>query len=299
MITKSKINARIVAFLSFFLLTASVYAQKESVRYIGTNGKLTTLKDAAYMQKISSKSAKSTKVQTYMLSEANWKQISTENYKRENDSTWQIRGNGNNIPKKSVRTFEKQGDEIWKFRDMEEEQVTRSGYARSVVPLMLHGKVTEYYLDGKKKSVSKYQNNELVSNENWNEDGTEYIDNIFYSVDDYPTFIPGTKVLHAHVLKSFKDAGYDISTVEGTIIIGFVVMENGTIRGVKTIKGLGPVLNDIAVESFKSLLGQWTPAKLNNEPVRYFQIFPINFKSNEQRMEFAELRGGTFHFQTY
>ncbi|HET6558703.1 MAG TPA: energy transducer TonB [Prolixibacteraceae bacterium] len=298
MITKSKTNVRIITLLSFFLLAASVYAQKESVKYIGINGKLTTLKDAIYMQKISSKSAKNAKVQTYVLSDSNWKQIGSESYKRENDSTWQIRGNGQNIPKKSVRTFLKQADDTWKFRDIEQGQVLRSGVAQSVVPLLLHGKVTEYYPDGNKKSVSEYQNNELVSNENWNQDGTKYIDNVFYSVDVHPTFIPGIKTLHAHVLKSFKDAGYDISSVEGSILVGFVVMENGTIRGVKTIRGLGPILNDIAVESFKSLIGQWTPAKLNGQPVRYFQVFPINFKSQENRLEFAELRGGTFHFQT-
>lgn len=280
-------------------MTASVYAQKESVKYIGTNGKLTTLKEAIYMQKINSKSAKDSKVQTFALIDSNWKQVGSENYKRANDSTWVIKGSGKNLPKKSIRTFVKQADGTWKFRDMEEGQLVRSGSAQSVVPLLLHGKVTEYYADGTKKSVSEYRNNELVANENWNEDGTKYIDNVFYSVDTYPTFVPGIKVMHAHVLKSFKDAGYDISTVEGSIKIGFVVMENGTIKGVKVIKGLGPVLNDIAVESFKSLLGQWTPAKLNNEPVRYFQVFPINFKTNEQRMEFAELRGGTFHFQTY
>lgn len=299
MVTKSTTNVRIVALLSFFLWTASVYAQKESVKYIGINGKLTTLKDAVYMQQVNSKSDKSAKVTTYVLLDSNWKQICSENYKKENDSTWQIKGNGNNVPKKSVRTFVKQPDGNWKFRDLEEGQLIRSGYAQSVVPLLLHGKVTEYYPEGNKKSVSAYQNNELVSNENWNEDGTKYIDNVFYSVDVHPTFVPGIKVLHAHVLKSFKEAGYDISTVEGSIKIGFVVMENGTIGGVKVINGLGPILNDIAVESFKSLLGQWTPAKLNNEPVRYFQVFPINFKTNEQRMEFAELRGGTFHFQTY
>lgn len=299
MITKSKTNFHKVALLSFFLLTGSVYGQTESVKYIGVNGKLTTLKDAFYMQKTSSKSARNAKVLTYALTDSNWKQVCSESYKMENDSTWIIKGSGKNVPKKSVRTFVKQPDGNWKFRDLEEGQLIRSGYAQSIVPLLLHGTVTEYYPEGTKKSVSEYSNNELVSNENWNEDGTKYIDNVFYSVDVHPTFVPGIKVLHTHVLKSFKDAGYDISTVEGSIKLGFVVMENGTIKGVKVIKGLGPILNDIAVESFKSLMGQWTPARLNNQPARYFQVFPINFKSNEQRLEFAELRGGTFHFQTY
>jgi hypothetical protein len=94
------------------------------------------------------------------------------------------------------------------------------------------------------------------------------------------------------------DAGIDFSQISGSMKIGFVVMENGSIGGIKIIKGLGPTINSIALESFSNLLGAWTPAKLNNQNVRYYQIFPINFKVKENRIEFAEMRGGILHFQT-
>lgn len=298
MITKSVYTVRFIAVLSFILMATSAFSQIGSVIYIGTNGKLTTLPHAIYMQKINDKTSRVSVVESYALNDSKWERIGSELYKKLNDSTFQVKGKGENSKGVNLRTFKQLPDGSFKFKDVAYEQVIRAGYAKSVKPLLLNGQVTEYYWDGKKKSVSQYNNNELISNENWNEDGTKYIDNIFYSADAFPYFNAGNKVLHEHIIKGFKDAGIDFTQISGSMKIGFVVMENGSIGGIKIIKGLGPVINSVAVESFRSLLGSWTPAKLNNQPVRYYQVFPINFKSNESRIEFAELRGGIFHFQT-
>lgn len=295
--TKSNFSFRVVAILSFLFIATSVYSQKESVTYIGTNGKLTILTQAMYMQKVNNKSSKASIVQTYMLKDSKWDKIGSEQYKKLNDSTWQIKGSGEDFKGVTFRTFYCQPDGSFKFKDEAHEQVVMTGYAKSVVPLYLNGQVTEYYRSGKKKSVSVYNNNELVSNENWNVDGSKYLDNIFYSADTYPSFKPGNTVLHEHIIKAFKDAGIDASTISGTIKIGFVVMENGSIQGIKVIKGLGPIINGVAMDSFTTLLGTWTPAKLNNNTVRYFQVFPINFINKESHFEFAELKGGILHFQ--
>ena len=52
-----------------------------------------------------------------------------------------------------MRTFFNQSDGSMKFTDVAYEQVVRNGYAKSVMPLLFHGKVNEYYLCGIKKSV--------------------------------------------------------------------------------------------------------------------------------------------------
>ena len=83
-----------VAILCFFLIVTSVYSQKQSVIYIGTNGKLTTLPQANYMQKLNTKSAMTSIVHTYMLKDSRWEIIGTEQYKKLNDSTWQIKESG-------------------------------------------------------------------------------------------------------------------------------------------------------------------------------------------------------------
>jgi hypothetical protein len=296
---QSNLTGRILVLFISLLISLPAISQKETHLYIGTNGKLTRLKDALYLQSIKRKSRNDAKVQTYQLVDSDWKKIYAEHYKKKNDSTWQIKGNGKDIAPINMRIFTKQADTLWKFRDEVEGQVIKKGTAKSVMPLLLQGQVTEFYPGGAKKSVSLYKNNQLISNENWREDGQKYIDNIFYSADVFPTYSLGNKFLNNHIMQCYKNSGLDISTISGSLKVGFVVMEDGSIDGIKILKGLGPKLNETACHAFATLKGQWTPAKLNNKTVRYFQVFPINFIFNEDRLEYAEIRDAVLHYQNY
>lgn len=287
--------------LFFLLLLISIpgYSQKESFIYIGTNGKITTLENAFYKQRILTKSPAKTTIQTFTLVNSIWNKISTDHYKKLNDSTFQIRENGEEFTGTICRIFYRKADKSYLFKDKLKDVVVREGLAKSIVPLLLDGKVTEYYRNGNKKSISVYMNNELISNENWNIDGEKYIDNLFYSVDTYPTYIPGSKELNQELIKAFKDAGIDITSISGSLIIGFAVMEDGKIKGLKIIKGLGPTINNVAFNTFANLKGEWTPAKLNDKVVRYYQVFPINFIYRQYQFEFAEMRGSILHYGAY
>ncbi|MFY9154297.1 MAG: energy transducer TonB [Prolixibacteraceae bacterium] len=281
------------------LISTVVYSQKESFIYIGTNGKITTLENAFYKQRILAKSTARTTIQTFTLINSNWNKISTDQYKKLNDSTYQIRENGEDFTGTICRTFYQKADKTYLFKDKLKDVLVREGTAKSIVPLLLDGQVTEFYRNGNKKSISKYENNELISNENWNIDGEKYIDNLFYSVDTYPTYIPGKNVLNQELIKAFRDAGIDITSISGSLIIGFAVMEDGKIEGLKIIKGLGPNINNVAFNTFANMKGEWTPAKLNNKTVRYFQVFPINFIYRQYQFEFAEMRGSILHYGAY
>ncbi|MDP3642722.1 MAG: energy transducer TonB [Bacteroidota bacterium] len=286
-------------FISFSFISTTVFAQGISEIFIGTNGKLCNLEHAIYIQKIKTKSAKTATVQTLKLKDEQWEKIYSENYKKVNDSTYQIKANSEEFTGTIYRTFRQQADKTFRFTDNVKGGKIREGFAQSLMPLLLHGKVTEYYKSGNKKSVSEYNNNELVSNENWNEDSTKYIANIFYSTDVEPAFVPGTKVMNQHLIKGFKDAGIDISAISGSMVIAFVIMEDGKLDGLKIIKGLGSSINTAAYESFLSLKGEWKPAKLNNQNVRYYLAFPINFIYKQQSFEFAEMRKGILHWGAY
>ena len=284
----------------FFLFSAiAAYSQNESVLYIGKTGRLTSQEHADTMQKIRHKSDKITLVQSFRFNESKWEKIYTERFKRVNDSTFRIKGSSKTETRTSYRIFKTMADGTFRFKDIHKNKLLREGFTSSKIPLSILGQLTEYYKSGRKKSISEYQNNELISNQNWNESGEKYIDNIFYSVDEEPAFIPGNNVLHQYLLKEFKDAGIDLSSISGSIIIGFVVMEDGTIDGIKILKGILPTINTVAYQSFVNLKGEWKPAKLNNQNVRYFQVFPINFINKEQHFEFAEMRGSTLHWAAF
>jgi len=293
-------TTRIIVLLSFYLISATAFSQKESIDYIGKNGKLTTIDHAEIIQKTRVKSKSETIVESLALQDSKWRKVYSEKLTKQNDSTYHIRSNNEKGEVESVtRIYYPLANGTFRFKDTHKGQLMRIGNSTTKIPLTLQGEVTEYYQNGQKKSISQYNKNELVSNQNWTEDGEKYIDNIFYSVDTEPGFVPGMGVLHKHILKSFKDAGIDISSISGSIIVGFVVTEKGHIDGLRILKGLGPSINNVAVESFINLMGEWTPAKLNNQPVRYFQIFPINFIYIEQHFETAEMRGSTLHWSNF
>jgi antitoxin component YwqK of YwqJK toxin-antitoxin module len=291
--------AKVAYFFIFLFLSLSVYSQKESIIYIGKNGKLTTLDHAEIMQKITVKSAKTTTVKSLQFKDTKWKVVYTEQFKKENDSTYLVKSSSESAAQTNYRIFKNQEDGVFLFKDIHKDKIVRIGYSTSKIPLTLHGLITEYYPNGQKKSISEYLNNELISNQNWNVDGEEYINNIFYSTDIEPSFVPGNSVLHHQIIKGFKDAGIDISAISGSLIIGFVVMEDGKIEGMKVLKGLGPTINSVAIESLLSLKGEWKPARLNNQNVRYFQVFPINFIYKTQSLEFAEMGKGMLHWGAY
>ncbi|MGE5395397.1 MAG: energy transducer TonB [Candidatus Saccharibacteria bacterium] len=285
-----KTNILLTALFCLLLIAPSGFAQEGSDIFIGTNGSITSESKAIYMQKCHIQQKNST-VQTFKLKDGKWEKFCSEQYKRIDDSTYQVKGNGENLPDNCTRTYKKQSEGLWMFKDLEKENLLRTGYTKSLIPLLLEGEVVEYYPNGNKKSKSVYKDNELVSNENWLENGDKYIDNVFYSVDSEPTFISGMTVLHQHIRTAFQEAGVDVSTTLGSMVVGFVVMENGTIDGIKVIKGLGAEINNVICNAFFTLAlkGKWTPAKLNNKPVRYFQTFPINFKPDPNKENVAKV----------
>ena len=297
-----KYFSAIAALIFFFLIlfsSSSAYSQKESVIYIGKNGKLTDLKHADIMQKIKIKSLKKTTVESFQLHDSIWEKIYTERFKSINDSTYRIKGSSKSEIKKSYRFFKPLANGTFHFRDIHKKHLVREGYTTAKIPLSIDGQLTEYYKNGRKKSISEYHNNELISNQNWNENGDKYIDNIFYSVDEEPSFKPGNEVLNKYLRKKFIDAGLDLSEIRGTIIVSFVVMEDGTINGIKILKGIVPSINTVAFQSFSELKGEWKPARLNSQNVRYYEVFPINFIYKVQHLEFAEMRGTTLHWAAF
>lgn len=290
---------RVIFSVCIMLMSTTAYSQKQTHRYIGSNGKITDLEHAVKIEKIISKSNDKLIVQTLVQKDSKWEKATTDRYKQINDSTYRITESNPEFKGVIFRTFVKLPDQQFRFRDKIKNSLVREGTAKSIAPLLLHGEVTEYYKNGNKKSISVFENNQLVSNKNWNENGEKYIDNIFYSVDVYPTFIPGAQVINKRLLNAFKSAGIELTSIDGSLIIGFVVSENGKTEGVKILKGLGQTVNTVAYDTFVNLKGDWTPAKLNNQNVNYFQVFPINFINKSQSLEFVELRGSTLHWAAF
>lgn len=284
---KKTLAGIILTILPFFAV-----ANKDTTLYFGINGRIAGLQDFRIKKEVDYLPCHKIKMITSEQKEGRIFLLYTENYKLINDSVFRIKVKGKNISEQVTRKFIRQTNGTWKFTDYSDGKVVRAGYTSSKIPLLIEGALTEFYKNGTKKSVSVFKSNELVSNENWLETGEKDIGNIFYSAEKEPIFPQGMGYLHQHILKTFKDSGLEISTFSGTILIGFVVMETGQIDGIRVVKGFGNQLDGLAVRAFESLLGKWKPAEIDNRPVRYFQVFPINFISGKTEFKNIEFSGG-------
>ncbi len=282
--------------IAIILLSIPAFSQNDTVYFFGVNGKLKDLTKQDIMKKIDYRGNRKIIVKTFKATETGWLPIYTEKIKILNDFDYQIRMKGDEFSGRITRKFEKQDDGTYKFTDWLDNNIKRQGQTKSKIPLLLEGEVTEFYPYGRIKSISQYKNNELYFNQNWLSSGDVLVDDIFYSVDEEPQFAPGMGVLRKHVIQVIKDYKFDLSTVQGKVLVGFVVTKDGTIDGVQIVRGVSQQLSAILANAFKTLEGKWIPAKLDNKYVNYFQLIPVNFIYNRYDFEYLELKGSYLYW---
>ncbi|MCA1760369.1 MAG: energy transducer TonB [Bacteroidales bacterium] len=287
-----------LAYTLFFLLPLLLSGQNDTTIYFGVNGKMNPSENPVLKKEIKYRGKNRVRINTEKAADdGSWTFLFTERVTKKDPDLFHIKIKGQGFSERIVRRFKQQPEGILRFTDLQNDEVKRSGFTRSKIPLVFHGEVIEYYANGNKKSISVYENNELVSNENWKENGEKYIDNIFYSVEREPRFLRGTPAMHEHVLKTFKESQVDLSQMEGRLVVGFVVMENGDIKGLRIENGLGLEMNNLALTAFHTLKGEWQPAQLNGENVRYYQLFPINFIYRKFDFDYLEMRGSMLYWE--
>lgn len=92
-----------------------------------------------------------------------------------------------------------------------------------------------------------------------------------------PVFPGGQKALTEylnHNIRYTNDAITD--KVEGTVIISFLVYEDGSVADIKVVKGIHPSLDQIAVDAIKNM-PDWLPGTLNGKPTKQELNLPVRF----------------------
>jgi hypothetical protein len=266
----------------------SAWCQCDTTYFFGVNGKVCDIKPEV-KKDITYISDKVISIETSHIKDGKWYLALSEKIKKVDENEFKIHIEGHNFSGRIVREFEKLDNKEYKFTDWLNKRVIRTGKTSSRIPLFFNGEVIEYYKNGIKKSLSVYKNNQLVSNKNWLKSGDPYIDNVFYSVDQEPSYKMGMPILHASLRNAFENSSVDISQLHGRIMVGFVVMEDGSIDGIRIEEGLNQKLNQVVLDAFLNFRVGWQPGQLNGNVVRYYQLFPINFINEEKKFEFIEL----------
>lgn len=270
----------------------------QMVYFYGVNNKpLTDEENAIIRIQINQIGNDRLEIETFVKWRNEWLKLYIERIKIKTDNEYLVRKfqNGHQTDKFN-RFYAWEPDGTYKFVEMHNDVVKRKGTTTSKIPLNFEGEVIEYYSNESVKSKSIYQNNQLVSNENWLQNGEKYIDNVFYSADIPPSYDMEKANLLAHVSNEFSK--HKLIDISGTILVGFVIMENGELTGAHIVEGIQSDLNETAVKALESFPGKWQPALLNNTYVRYYCTMPINFKRAEEFIHFEhmEFTGGMLFY---
>jgi hypothetical protein len=282
-----------------FLLPSQNRTQEEF--YYGVNGRPVQLKeDAVLIKEVAFKSDQKRVIVTRHRTENGWETLTREKARALNDGEWVIRHKAEKLfSKKFYRSYTEEKPGTYLFREYTDNSPIKKGISSRKFPLHLEGTHTEYFPGGAIKSISEFRDNQLISNQNWLEDGTPYIDTVFYSADREPEFEYGPEFFKSYLVQRLSNSGWDISQIQDQVIIGWVVMEDGHIDGVTALQGKSSVLNQYLVESIAEMPGQWQPATLNGSPVRYFMSIPLNFVPRDVRFQDMGLTNGQLYYSRY
>ncbi len=276
-----------------FPLVLSLSAQ-EIVWYYGSDFGIRESKDdARYRRQVTNRSGNRQLVETFEKVQGEWIRRRKEKIRTINDTLQVIKRKGEKLfPDRLERTFSIQENGNYDFWEYEDEQLILEGNATQLVPLHLQDTVRSYYMTGLPESVAIYDNNSLVSNENWLKNGTKYIDDIFYFVDEEPQYNLGQASFRGHMMNGLKESGIDLAQISDRVVIGFTVMEDGSLAGFHTLQGVFKPLNEKLIELIQTMPGGWVPAKVNGKSVRYYMTLPFNFIDRTRNFDSLEMSTG-------
>lgn len=103
-------------------------------------------------------------------------------------------------------------------------------------------------------------------------------DAAFVITEEMPSFPGGQEAMMKYIGKNFKYPKEAVdSGIQGTVFVTFVVERDGSITGVKTLRGIGSGCDEEALRVVQSM-PKWIAGKQRGKEVRVQYNLPIRFK---------------------
>lgn len=269
----------VFAFLLFTFTSLSAFCEKDSIIYYSKLGRVvdSTAKPQIYDQ-LKKMTDSVSYLERYIKIKDKWVHNGDDRkITKKNDSTFLIFGKVTS-PTDTIYRIVKTMKPGFIIMDFQNKILVSIGYSKLIVPLIKDGKWINYYKStGKIKSEEAYEENQMISNKRWKENGEEDIANVFLFSDIDPEFQGGHDKLVKFLSNSIKFPGKAKRHDEqGTVTVQFVVMEDGSINGVEILKGATPSLDEESIRVVKSM-PLWTPGLTNGEPIRVVMQVPFQY----------------------
>ncbi len=283
---------RAVLWTLLFQLFTMNLAGQDTVFYFGSDGgSVGSISEANIMIRLNIKPSRTHIVKSFYRDENGaWKPKPVKKIKTLKNGVQIIKIRNKLFdPETIYRYYSEISPGLYSFREIEQDKVIREGKATRLIPLLLEDTVKEYYSSGQIRTSAFYHSNRLISNTNWLKDGSLYIDNIFYSADEIPEYSNGNAYFKKYILQGVKNSGIDLSEINDEVVIGWVITETGELTGVNLVKGRVRELNQLMLKLISDLPGNWAPATLNGEKIRYYMTIPFNFGQPNQYFDHLQI----------
>ncbi|MEM7104903.1 MAG: energy transducer TonB [Bacteroidota bacterium] len=104
---------------------------------------------------------------------------------------------------------------------------------------------------------------------------------VFTILKEMPAFPGGDEKLGEYWMKTIKyPPEAREKGIQGTVIISFIIDENGKVTSVRPFRGIGAGCEEAAIKATKAM-PKWTPGKYNGKPVKTALTLPIRFFISE------------------
>ncbi len=112
------------------------------------------------------------------------------------------------------------------------------------------------------------------------EDKVAADEQVFIKVEKSPEFPGGTEALNNFIRKNLRyPEELKESGISGMVIVSFTIDADGSIKDIKIVRGLDPLLDREAIRVIK-LLPKWKPGMQNGKPVKTNYILPVKFTTS-------------------
>lgn len=286
----------IITCCALFIVT-SVSAQDTTYYYASDFGITNDKETAKYRRDVNYRFAGRKEIITYQLEQGEWLRIRKDKIIPRNDTLLLIKRRTESIWSDRIQRVHHPAENgLFYFRDKKGRNLLMEGTASSLVPLHIQDTLRTYYEKNKLKSIAIYDENQLVSNQYWLPTGEKYYDNLHHFVDKEPEHNLGNVHFRAYMLQGIEESKIDLTQISDQVVVGWVIMKDGSTAGFHTISGVYSQLNKTLIQLIQQMPGEWQPAMLDGNPVRYYMKLPFNFSAEVDYMDNLEIRGGILFY---
>lgn len=248
--------------------------QNDTTVYYSKHGEtVTDLQDASHYEVLTKVSQSRYSLKYYYKNKKKWEELDNTIISLLSDSTFQIE-----YPKGKIIRFVKPKSSKYYVRDLKDNKLIREGDCKLVFPQVIDGNWKEYSsTTGGLIADNEYLNNRLISNKYWIKN-LGYINDVFSQVDSLPIYGNGDADLYRFIFENIQYPKYaKENNITGRVIITFVVLTDGSVKGAEVFQTPDPYLADEALRIVNSLPPKWKPGTIGDRKVNTKMSIPISF----------------------